>query len=204
MPRCRKRQGGLVKFGHWPEGQPGNRPAVAAGRFSAVGRCMTACEYDQRISGCFPAFPQPTARKRHPTVVPVGRGHLWPDGRRACSPAARAERMPPLRLAEARRDHRPAKNMTGRHRACSRCSNAPPIPAPPWRQLTPAALLWIDYCVKNAGPRWGPAMALPDLAKWFAFYGGYDQLSAWAWAEWDRLYVERQRMQKLSGRDASK
>ncbi len=25
-------------------------------------------------------------------------------------------------------------------------------------------------------------LALPDLAQWVAFYGGYDQISTWAWA----------------------
>jgi hypothetical protein len=36
----------------------------------------------------------------------------------------------------------------------------------------------------------------------FAFYGGYDQITARAWEEWDRLYEVRQRMRKLSGREA--
>jgi len=43
-------------------------------------------------------------------------------------------------------------------------------------------------------------LALPDLAQWVGFYGGYDQIPASAWAEWDRLYEVRQRMQKLSAR----
>jgi len=36
-------------------------------------------------------------------------------------------------------------------------------------------------------------LALPDLAQWVAFYGGYDQITPRAWAEWDRLYELRQR-----------
>ncbi len=47
-------------------------------------------------------------------------------------------------------------------------------------------------------------LALPDLAQWVAFYGGYDQISTWAWAEWVRLHEVRQRMQKLSAREARK
>jgi hypothetical protein len=47
-------------------------------------------------------------------------------------------------------------------------------------------------------------LALPDLAQWVAFYGGHDKIPPWAWAEWDRLYELRHRMQKLDARDASK
>ena len=47
-------------------------------------------------------------------------------------------------------------------------------------------------------------LALPDLAQWVAFYGDYDQIPTWAWAEWDRLYEVRQRMQKLSAREPSR
>ncbi len=48
-------------------------------------------------------------------------------------------------------------------------------------------------------PLYDDELALPDLAQWVAFYGGYDQIPAWAWVEWDRWYEQRQRMQKLSG-----
>ncbi len=47
-------------------------------------------------------------------------------------------------------------------------------------------------------------LAVPDLAQWVAFYCGYDKITPWEWAEWDRLYEVRQRMQKLSGREASR
>jgi hypothetical protein len=40
------------------------------------------------------------------------------------------------------------------------------------------------------------------MAQWVAFYDGYDKITAWAWSEWDRLYEVRQRMQKLSRREA--
>ncbi len=53
-------------------------------------------------------------------------------------------------------------------------------------------------------PLFDGELALPDLAQWVAFYGGYDQITPQAWAEWDRLHEVRQRMQKLSGREASK
>jgi len=47
-------------------------------------------------------------------------------------------------------------------------------------------------------------LAVSAKAQWVAFYDGYDKIPAWAWAEWDRLYEVRQRMQKLSGREANK
>ncbi len=53
-------------------------------------------------------------------------------------------------------------------------------------------------------PLYDDEQALPDLAQWLAFYGGYEQIPTWAWAEWERLYEQRQRMQKLGGREASK
>jgi hypothetical protein len=53
-------------------------------------------------------------------------------------------------------------------------------------------------------PLFDDDLALPDLAQWVAYYGGYDQITARAWAEWDRLYEVRQRMQKLGAREASK
>jgi hypothetical protein len=42
------------------------------------------------------------------------------------------------------------------------------------------------------------------LLPWVAFYGGYDRITPPAWAEWDRLYEVRQRMQRLDARDARK
>ncbi len=54
-------------------------------------------------------------------------------------------------------------------------------------------------------PLFDDDLALPDLAQWVAFYGGgYDQIPASAWAEWDCLHEVRRRMQKLSGREANK
>jgi hypothetical protein len=53
-------------------------------------------------------------------------------------------------------------------------------------------------------PLCGDDLALPDLAQWVAFYGGYDQITALAWEEWDRLYDRRRRMQKLDAREAGK
>jgi hypothetical protein len=51
-------------------------------------------------------------------------------------------------------------------------------------------------------PLFDDDLALPDLAQWVAFYGGYDRITPPAWAEWDRLYEVRQRMQRLDARDA--
>jgi hypothetical protein len=53
-------------------------------------------------------------------------------------------------------------------------------------------------------PLFDDDLALPDLAQWVAFYGGYDRITPPAWAEWDRLYEVRQRMQRLDARDARK
>ena len=53
-------------------------------------------------------------------------------------------------------------------------------------------------------PLFDDDLALPDLAQWVAFYGGYDRITPPARAEWDRLYEVRQRMQRLDARDARK
>ncbi len=53
-------------------------------------------------------------------------------------------------------------------------------------------------------PLFDDELALPDLAQRVVFHGGYDSIPASAWAEWDRLYGVRRRMQKLSAREASK
>ena len=52
-------------------------------------------------------------------------------------------------------------------------------------------------------PLFDDELALPDLAQWVAFYGGYDKIPTSAWAEWDRLYEVRRRIQKLSEREAN-
>ncbi len=46
-------------------------------------------------------------------------------------------------------------------------------------------------------------MKPPDLAQWAGFHGDCDKITPWAWAEWDHLHEVRQRMQKLSAREAS-
>jgi hypothetical protein len=53
-------------------------------------------------------------------------------------------------------------------------------------------------------PLFDDDLALPDLARWVAFYGGHDRITPPAWAEWDRLYEARQRMQRPDARDARK
>ncbi len=53
-------------------------------------------------------------------------------------------------------------------------------------------------------PLYDDDLALPDLEQWVAFYSGYEQIPSWAWAEWDRLYEVRKRMQKLSAREVSR
>jgi hypothetical protein len=37
----------------------------------------------------------------------------------------------------------------------------------------------------------------PDLQEWIAFYGGYHNIPAEAWAEWDRLHVALRERQQL-------
>jgi hypothetical protein len=65
-------------------------------------------------------------------------------------------------------------------------------------------IVWRNERHPKFPPLYDDDLALPDLAQWVAFYGGYDKITSRAWAEWDRLYEVRQRMQKLSARVASK
>jgi hypothetical protein len=47
-------------------------------------------------------------------------------------------------------------------------------------------------------------LALPDLQEWIAFYGGYDKIPSWAWAEWDRLHDVYHAMQRLDARSTNR
>ncbi len=57
--------------------------------------------------------------------------------------------------------------------------------------------------MNERGPKFPPLfddeLALPDLTQWIAFYGGYDQITPSAWAEWDRLYEAHAETERTGG-----